>query len=843
MPNNRSLPVPSPQPAAPSAEVLALRTSWKWAYLSHFLFTFNPVLHLEDIQLSELEDDLAFGTFEVLPTVMQRLLMSLTPHDKRMILEDWQQQLRKQSLRRAPDDNIMGTEDEPVDFASLIMSDKLDLIQALCEWQFHNPNNLRARMKDDDEYANWRMEPIAYDAKGNAYWLMGGNRLWIQYAPPRKRTKSHKRKQPATISNDRKSAKRKQPVVASSSKATAASKTKASATNPTGSRSIRETRSRGQPSGSSAQQKSRTMGIRVSSRLRGKEEEEIWQPIPEEWLKEESNDDGNERPNGSHFTEKEKGKDVEFKKGLTSLDDGSELTSLSDLTELPSETEGEEDSKEEEVDEEEESSPSTPLPDPSSSNEESWETVCATLTEWEEFPQRFEKSAHRAEKTFYKLLTNDLVPMITEVLRVDVRKKVMEEAVVHRKRSSRIAVKESVREAERAEARRKAEEEKELERHRRWEARARKEEEDRIRRENMRSARLREKGRTGSESVDVDVDVAGVGLEAEPARANGIEASAPVNFIVTPSKSGTQTPKDEPWELDCEICHRRGMNLDDGQELMCCERCNKWQHIRCHDQADFIAGRSRRNWELDDFLCSACAAVKSHYPPQGSSVQRQPQYAQTQVDYNGNGLGNISAVQLPRDPRTVERIKPPVKQTYEPSSYGNGHATYTVPQAQTQPSYPTSTPPPIHYAQRTQPPSIAAAHSSYPTSSTSQSRVPAPYNTSPNVYSSNYSGGPRPPQNLALQPQPPSSYYRSTAPMAHAQPQTGAWSQQQMQYSQLANQQSWNGTTHGSGSQPYVASNITQSPHQNGYYHPRPAPPPSNPLNPKQHYYNGGPSS
>lgn len=79
------------------------------------------------------------------------------------------------------------------------------------------------------------------------------------------------------------------------------------------------------------------------------------------------------------------------------------------------------------------------------------------------------------------------------------RKKVVEEAVVHRKRSSRIAVKESVREAERAEARRKAEAEKEMERHKRWEARARKEEEERIKRENMRSARLRERGRTGSE--------------------------------------------------------------------------------------------------------------------------------------------------------------------------------------------------------------------------------------------------------------------------------------------------------------------------------------------------------
>ena len=79
------------------------------------------------------------------------------------------------------------------------------------------------------------------------------------------------------------------------------------------------------------------------------------------------------------------------------------------------------------------------------------------------------------------------------------RKKHMEDAVVHRKRSSRIAVKESVREAERAEAQRKADEEKEMERHKRWEARARKEEEQRIRRETLRSLRLRERGRGGSE--------------------------------------------------------------------------------------------------------------------------------------------------------------------------------------------------------------------------------------------------------------------------------------------------------------------------------------------------------
>lgn len=291
------------------------------------------------------------------------------------------------------------------------------------------------------------MEPIAYDAKGNGYWLMGGeqlassllshthafsgNRLWIQYAPPRKRTaKSRKRKQPATTStNGRKSAKRRQPetsspatVIAATSGANAKSKTPAlSATG----RPIRETRSRAQQTGST----SRTVGTRVSSRLRGRVDEDIWQPIPEEWLKEAKDGaDDNDPP-----VRKESGHSMqtENENALKSLDDVSELTSLSDLSELP------EVNEEETNDEEESSNPRpTPTPELSSSCEEAWETVgymtscsstssdccvlqvCVTLADWEEFPQRFEKSTHRSEKAFYKLLVNELVPAITEVLRV-----------------------------------------------------------------------------------------------------------------------------------------------------------------------------------------------------------------------------------------------------------------------------------------------------------------------------------------------------------------------------------------------------------------------------------------
>lgn len=67
----------------------------------------------------------------------------------------------------------------------------------------------------------------------------------------------------------------------------------------------------------------------------------------------------------------------------------------------------------------------------------------------------------------------------------------------------------------------------------------------------------------------MDVDIIGGESENKPVLMNGTASgvhesvtSTPVKFVVNVSKSGTQTPKDDDtWELDCEICHRRGINL------------------------------------------------------------------------------------------------------------------------------------------------------------------------------------------------------------------------------------------------------------------------------------------
>ena len=87
-------------------------------------------------------------------------------------------------------------QEESKDWLQLPMLTKLDSMHLLVEWQFQNTHRLRSIMKDDDETAQWvsdfrcsvsictclvnvfvvqnqRIEPIGYDAKTNAYWLIG----------------------------------------------------------------------------------------------------------------------------------------------------------------------------------------------------------------------------------------------------------------------------------------------------------------------------------------------------------------------------------------------------------------------------------------------------------------------------------------------------------------------------------------------------------------------------------------------------------------------------------------------------------------------------------------------
>ncbi|KDR79058.1 hypothetical protein GALMADRAFT_244816 [Galerina marginata CBS 339.88] len=530
-----------------------------------------------------------------------------------------------ESRRRIDEDP---DQEESVDWFDLPMMTKLESMHTLAEWQFQNPTRLRTIMKSDDEFASWRIEPTGYDSKRNAYWLIGGDRLWIQRIPPktpksqslkRKRTTNQVPEKPQPHSKLTTSSKRprlEQGDLSSSAQNTSGrqsrvAKDQAKLKLDLQARELaklnREASMLGRSpkpphaSSSRTQPSKRVVGTRTSARLRGSAEDE-WQPIPDEWL--DSNAKG-----GTPKTSV-------LRTGLES-----DQETVSDLTELSEEVEEGTDAKlqtSESLANVYDQSSRCHLEENDSKqahealeNFVEWETICVSLREWEQVTEQLEKATHYAEKALYKILVNDIVPAITQELREIERKREIEEALVHRKRSSRIALKESEREEARLAVKRKQEEEEKFSRSRRMEARLQKEETERIKRETAREQRrkereAREESRKASVEKEKPVDTPTKPSKADQGILSMDDTLEEKANGKTGTNSGSRTPAGEDWELSCEVCQRYGLNLDDGTPMMSCGRCSKWQHILCHDRADKAAGLPPRNWVSVDFICKTC---------------------------------------------------------------------------------------------------------------------------------------------------------------------------------------------------------------------------------------------
>ncbi|KAH8093710.1 hypothetical protein BXZ70DRAFT_376563 [Cristinia sonorae] len=554
---------------------------------------------------------------------------------------------------------------ETKDWLNLPLLEKLDSLHLLMEWQFQNPTRLRQIMRDDDDTAQWRVEPIGYDAKTNAYWLIGPDRLWLQRALP-KPPRPAKRKRPPPKATPSSSKARKlatpedteddEPPARSAKRTRTQRSTRTSAANtdtpPKTSRaraakvqanrkldaqakelaafqrqaaaSARTRSTRQEPA--SPQKQRPVFGTRASARLRGaSRDDDEWQDVPEEWLKSKDGEEEDGAADEKTEDEDAMGEDEDEAGG----DDSSELTELSDssdaeVEEAPKPVNGsrkrakqaerEVTPKEEDIPPVEEPEESPQIP----SDFVEWELICLTLHDWEHVADRFAKATHYLEKALYKVLTQTIVPVVTAELKEIERKRKIEEAVVHRKRSSRIAVKESEKEEARAAAIRQAEEAEKEARSRRAEARAKKEQAEREKREKAREQRRLEREereertkRKEERAKNLESDRLQSG-SATPSNASTSAAherhrsSNSVHLSRVASRSSTSTPD---WILDCEICHKSGVNLDDGLPMVSCGSCSRWQHITCHDHADLAAGRPRRNWESGQFYCQRCRQI------------------------------------------------------------------------------------------------------------------------------------------------------------------------------------------------------------------------------------------
>ncbi|KAJ3809360.1 hypothetical protein F5876DRAFT_44013 [Lentinula aff. lateritia] len=528
-------------------------------------------------------------------------------------------------------------EEESRDWLSLTMLERLDSLHLLTEWQFQSPKRVRMLMKSDDDQASWRIEPIGYDAKRNAYWLIGADRLWIQRVPPKptrpppkhslkrkrivgmdqsktKLSSSTKRlRLQYTIESDRNVAKSAiEPVLSTSGRHGRAAKDQANLKLDAQAKELAELNRQAallasHSPGSNRTSSARPLGTRQSARLRGSDDDE-WQAIPDEWLQ--NDEDGDVE---------EKGKGKRRSPSIRSISSISELTALSSEEDEEIPTPAEETRiKEEPV-----------SPDKSQENVSmtqdfvEWETLAVTLYEWEHIAERWQNATHYSEKALCKVLQNHIVPIITEELRDVEVKRQKEESITQRKRSSRIAIRESEKEEVRLAAKKKAEDEEKMSRSKRLEARQRKEEAERIKRETAREQRRKER----EEREEREAREAEEKEKKEQQKLERTAGRAKQRSSIRGSTNNSRnlrTSAGDDWELDCEICNRNGKNLDERAPLLCCALCSRWQHISCHDQADLQAGRPRRNWDQDEFICRRC-----RMDAQSSNQNRtQMQYSQ-----------------------------------------------------------------------------------------------------------------------------------------------------------------------------------------------------------------------
>ncbi|WVF70980.1 hypothetical protein IAT40_005776 [Kwoniella sp. CBS 6097] len=273
-----------------------------------------------------------------------------------------------------------------------------------------------------------------------------------------------------------------------------------------------------------------------------------------------------------------------------------------------------------------------------------WEAICVTLYDWRTFPEQFASSKDEDEQNLYALLTGEVGPTIIEVLVEKEQERIKQEAVNNRKRSSRIAT----RELEREEAIRREAAEREMEERmekiRAEELRKAAEEAEHLAREKAREERLREREERAAAREEALLKKAEEEArerekkerrrEKRKRRREGEEVSDDsedevVNAPVAngdkrgTTANGTDTPQ-EKWELACEVCKKSGWNLDDDQDVVCCDDCGRWQHVECHDELDIREGRGRRNWDAVDFKCKECIERAARKRQRLDNSSRQP---------------------------------------------------------------------------------------------------------------------------------------------------------------------------------------------------------------------------
>ncbi|KAJ3107021.1 hypothetical protein HDU97_004990 [Phlyctochytrium planicorne] len=235
-----------------------------------------------------------------------------------------------------------------------------------------------------------------------------------------------------------------------------------------------------------------------------------------------------------------------------------------------------------------------------------WSVECITIQDWLSFPDKFSNSRNQSEKKFYQFLTVHALPQVLPDLEEKEKKKKQQEAILNRKRSTRLQMREVSR----------LEEEKIalFDRDRRIKGKSNggfDSMDDEMWDSSEDTRRLRRR-KTNPPPPKVDPAVE---RELRAARRRGDTAYVPKEReersrrkVETEEHVSTNGDEAEPsnWYFRCS-CGLEGENLDDGLPMIACGQCQRWQHVRCAALEEGLPeDTSQDEWEHRDFLCASC---------------------------------------------------------------------------------------------------------------------------------------------------------------------------------------------------------------------------------------------
>ncbi|CAA9958368.1 PHD multi-domain protein [Pyrenophora teres f. maculata] len=270
-----------------------------------------------------------------------------------------------------------------------------------------------------------------------------------------------------------------------------------------------------------------------------------------------------------------------------------------------------------------------------------WECICVTLEDYQEYMNNIRKSRDPNEKVLLKRLQEDVIPVLQSQAEEQARKQARKmkelenmQKLAMAKRSSRISSRlekqKEVEEAEAAERRRQEE----LAMAKAVQEKQKKLEEAHDSRRMTREQRLKER-----ETAKILKEEELRRLQENEQKLASNNARLSERHLKAMMKKHESDLKrlneEEDWFFDCEKCGTYGSNLNDNTPQISCEKCNVWQHMKCHDITEEQADDSKFV-----FVCTSCKRKEAEEdqpkpPSLKLRITSQSPSSNSQVQQNG----------------------------------------------------------------------------------------------------------------------------------------------------------------------------------------------------------------